>query len=136
MIKLTRKQRMYGFFYSMGIGLVVSMAGVIAMGFHHITAFAICYSIGTVLSLAASCFLWGPWYQIKNMFKAKRWVCTIIMLASIALTLVAALVWDNVALCVVFATIQFCAVFWYGLSYIPYARKMATSCFKSCISFE
>lgn len=45
---------------------------MIALGFNKITAFAVCYSIGTVLSLASSCFLWGPWHQIKNMFKVRH----------------------------------------------------------------
>jgi len=54
------------------------------------------------------------------------------MISSIALTLVAALVWKSVGLCVLFACMQFLACFWYCLSYIPYARKVAMSCMKGC----
>jgi hypothetical protein len=46
--------------------------GSIFIGVGKITPFAIFYSIGTVLSLCSSLFLWGPWHQIKNMFKVSE----------------------------------------------------------------
>lgn len=122
------------------------------VAFGHYVTFAVCYSLGTVASLLryvralswlrspvqrlhmrltpaaapaprrSTLFLWGPWHQIKNMFKETRWLATLIMLAAIAMTLVSALVWHSVGLCILFAIIQFAAVFWYSISYIPYAR--------------
>lgn len=47
---------------------------------------------------------------------------TIIMLAAIVMTLVAAFVLKSGGLTILFAIIQFFAVTWYSLSYIPYAR--------------
>jgi hypothetical protein len=39
------------------------------LGMHNIPAFAICYSLGTICSLSSPLFLFGPVYQVKNMFK-------------------------------------------------------------------
>jgi hypothetical protein len=75
-------------------------------------------------------FLFGPLYQIKRMFKQTRIIATLLMLSMIALTLVAALVWKKPMLCLLFVIIQFLCVVWYGLSYIPYARKIVCACAK------
>ncbi|EGD78752.1 hypothetical protein PTSG_01730, partial [Salpingoeca rosetta] len=132
--KLTRKQRMYGFAYCFAIGCILGLLGTALVALGNLTAFAICYSLGTIMSLASSLFLWGPWHQIKNMFKETRWIATCVMLASIAMTLVSAIVWKSVALAIIFAFIQFLAFFWYCLSYIPYARAVARNCMGSCMN--
>lgn len=46
------------------------------------------------MSLGSSLFLWGPWYQIKNMLKETRLAATLIMLAAIGCTLYIALYLD------------------------------------------
>eukprot|EP00045_Choanoeca_perplexa_P000307 m.13725 g.13725 ORF g.13725 m.13725 type:complete len:177 (-) comp10212_c0_seq1:69-599(-) len=134
MCKLTRKQRLYGFGMCFAAGFILSMVGTIFIGFGKIPPFAVCYSLGTVLSLCSSLFLWGPCHQLKNMFKETRWLATVVMLVAIALTLVSALVWKSVGLTILFALVQFCAVFWYGISYIPFARGMVKNCGQSCMA--
>eukprot|EP00730_Choanoeca_flexa_P014336 TRINITY_DN6235_c0_g1_i2.p1 TRINITY_DN6235_c0_g1~~TRINITY_DN6235_c0_g1_i2.p1 ORF type:complete len:177 (+),score=16.16 TRINITY_DN6235_c0_g1_i2:202-732(+) len=134
MCKLTRKQRLYGFAICFALGFVISIVGSIFIATGKTIPFAVCYSIGTVLSLSSSLFLWGPWHQIKNMFKETRWLATVIMLIAIAMTLVSAIVWKSVGLTLLFALIQFCAVFWYCISYIPFARGMVKNCAQSCMA--
>ena len=55
------------------------------------------------------------------------------MLIAIAMTLVSALALKSVGLTLLFALIQFCAVFWYCLSYIPFARQAVKGCATSCV---
>eukprot|EP01147_Barroeca_monosierra_P007901 gene7901-691_t len=93
--KLSRKQRLYGFAYCFAAGCILGIVGTALIALGNLTAFAICYSLGTIMSLASSLFLWGPWHQFKNMFKETRWLATTIMLASIAMTLVSAIVWKR-----------------------------------------
>eukprot|EP00056_Hartaetosiga_gracilis_P016066 m.3705 g.3705 ORF g.3705 m.3705 type:complete len:177 (-) comp3711_c0_seq1:740-1270(-) len=130
--KLTYKQRLYGFVYCFALGCIFGILGSALVALGKLTAFAVCYSIGTILSLLSSLFLWGPCHQMKNMFKETRWIATIVMLASIVLTIVSAVVWNSVALCLIFAAIQFLAFGWYCLSYIPYGRAMVKNCTQSC----
>jgi hypothetical protein len=49
--------------------------------------FATMYSIGNVLAICSSCFLYGPWTQMKQMFALTRMVTTVIYLTMLALTL-------------------------------------------------
>eukprot|EP00049_Salpingoeca_infusionum_P018861 m.359094 g.359094 ORF g.359094 m.359094 type:complete len:182 (+) comp18405_c0_seq1:227-772(+) len=130
--KLSRKQRLYGFAICFAMGFIFSIIGTALVALS-LKAFAVCYSLGTVTSLASTMFLFGPWYQIKNMFKETRWIASLVMLVSIAMTLVSAIVWDSVGLAILFAIIQFVAVFWYSISYIPFARSAVKGCARSCM---
>lgn len=135
MCKLTRKQRLYGFAYSIIIGAVLSGLGLMFFGMGNTIPFAVLYSLGTVMSLCSSLFLWGPCHQIKNMMKETRLITTIIMLLAIAFTLFAALYWGKkyIGLVLVSVVVQLLATTWYGLSYIPYARSFVTSCMKKTV---
>eukprot|EP00040_Diaphanoeca_grandis_P029354 m.171741 g.171741 ORF g.171741 m.171741 type:complete len:188 (+) comp31660_c0_seq2:223-786(+) len=133
--KLTRKQRLYGFFWSLVLGFVMSGLGILLLGLHNILGFAITYSVGTIISISSSMFLFGPWYQIKRMFKETRIFAVLIMLVAIGMTLYVALALRSVPLAILCVAIQFIAVIWYGLSFIPYARKIVTSCLKGALGF-
>ena len=37
-------------------------------------------------------------------------------------------------ICLISVCVQFCCVTWYGLSYIPYARKIVSSCIKRLLT--
>ncbi|KAL8566955.1 hypothetical protein ACOMHN_059755 [Nucella lapillus] len=95
--------------------------------------FSILYTLGNILSLASTCFLMGPCSQIKKMFAKTRVVATLLVILMFILTLVCALALKNTALTVVCCILQFLALTWYSLSYIPYARDMIKKCFTSCI---
>eukprot|EP00039_Didymoeca_costata_P009363 m.123827 g.123827 ORF g.123827 m.123827 type:complete len:183 (-) comp14458_c0_seq3:2648-3196(-) len=131
--KLSRKERFYGFLTSLILGFGLSCLGVFLFSVHNIVGFAVCYSLGSVCSICSSLFLFGPWYQIKNMFKETRIVATLIMLAAVGMTLFSALYWKEALLCLLFVIVQFLAVTWYGLSYIPYARRLVGGCIKRAI---
>ncbi|CAL4066977.1 unnamed protein product [Meganyctiphanes norvegica] len=96
--------------------------------------FAVFYSLGNVMALSSTCFLMGPVKQIKKMFAKTRVVATLVMVFCLIMTLVAALQSPpKKALAMLMVVIQFLAMTWYSLSYIPYARDAAKKCFASCI---
>ena len=75
----------------------------------------------------------GPVKQLKNMFKDKRLIATIVMLTALVLTLCAALWWNKKPLAVLFVIIQYFAMAWYCLSYIPFARDAVKKCIAGCL---
>jgi len=83
--------------------------------------------------LCSTCFLMGPCSQLRKMFDANRWLATLIYLLSIALTLVAGLVFDSAPLAIIFTVVQYLAMAWYSLSYIPWARDFVTKICCSCL---
>ncbi|XP_037751065.1 vesicle transport protein SFT2A isoform X2 [Chelonia mydas] len=84
--------------------------------------FAVFYTIGNIAALASTCFLMGPVKQLKKMFESTRLIATIVML------------WGKKGLALLFCVLQFLAMTWYSLSYIPFARDAVIKCFTSCLS--
>ena len=56
------------------------------------------------------------------------------MLLFLLLTLLSALWWGKKGLTILFCILQFAAMTWYCLSYIPYARDRAKKFFDSILS--
>ncbi|XP_064014296.1 vesicle transport protein SFT2A isoform X4 [Pogoniulus pusillus] len=80
-----------------------------------------------------TCFLMGPVKQLKAMFEPKRLIATIVMLLCLLLTLCAVFWWNKKGLAVLFCILQFLAMTWYSLSYIPFARDAVIKCFTTCL---
>lgn len=78
----------------------------------------------------------GPAKQFQRMLQETRIVATIIFVLAMVLTLVAAFVIQNPSLqkllVVVGVAVQFCAYFWYSLTFIPFGRRIFKSMCKSC----
>ncbi|NXQ20103.1 SFT2A protein, partial [Peucedramus taeniatus] len=87
-----------------------------------IKLFAVFYTLGNIAALASTCFLMGPLKQLKAMFDPKRLIATIVMLLCLILTLCAVFWWNKKGLAMLFCILQFLAMTWYSLSYIPFAR--------------
>jgi len=90
------------------------------------SAFAVPYTLGNILALCSTGFLVGPMRQLKMMLKPTRLIATIVYVAALVLTLVAAFVIGSSLLVLLAVIIQFCALVWYCLSYIPFARQMCS----------
>ena len=88
------------------------------------------YTFGNLLSIGSSAFIVGPVKQIKSMCKPVRLVSTIIYFVMMALTLFAAFYIQSGIVVLLFVFLQFCALVWYTLSFIPYAQNCLCSCFK------
>lgn len=94
----------------------------------NLTGFAILYTFAVIFGLVSTVFLMGPMNQLKKMFDPTRLITTIVFLVSIVMTLISALVIKIGVLVLIFVIIQFLALIWYTLSYIPFARQAITSC--------
>ena len=81
--------------------------------------------------------LLGPKRQLRNMTSATRWIAALVYVSAMAVTLVACfLIKGNGGGIIVLACVivQFCAMFWYALSYIPYGRRMFSACLRSAVA--
>jgi hypothetical protein len=92
------------------------------------------YTFGNILSICSTGFVWGPKRQCKKMFHKTRAIATTMYLICIVSTLIFATA-DlgmttpvKVSVCIGLIFLQFVALCWYCLSYIPYARQIAKSC--------
>ncbi|KAK8735190.1 hypothetical protein OTU49_005553 [Cherax quadricarinatus] len=131
---LSWNTRVKGFAICFALGFLFSILGSALLflpgGF---ILFAVFYTLGNILALSSTCFLMGPVNQFKKMFAKTRIIATIVVFLSLIMTLVAAFVLHKKALALLMVIIQFLAMTWYSLSYIPYARDAAKKCFASCI---
>lgn len=87
-------------------------------------------TIGNLLSLAGTLFLTGPQSQMKRMFHKSRKLASVFYLGSLVATLFLLLLphFFLRGLILFFLMIgQYIAIFWYCLSYIPYAREFMSN---------
>ncbi|KAL3050161.1 vesicle transport protein SFT2A [Gymnodraco acuticeps] len=96
--------------------------------------FAVFYTLGNIAALSSTCFLMGPLNQLKRMFDPKRLIATIVMLLCLVLTLCAVFWWHKRGLAIIFCIMQFLAMTWYSISYIPFARDAVMKLFTTCVS--
>ncbi|XP_055745577.1 vesicle transport protein SFT2A-like isoform X2 [Salvelinus fontinalis] len=84
--------------------------------------FAVFYTLGNLAALSSTCFLMGPLKQLKRMFEPTRLIATCVVL------------WGKKGLAIIFCILQFLAMTWYSISYIPFARDAVMKVFTSCLS--
>ena len=137
--QLTFRQRLFGFALCFCVGVTLSVTSLFSFSqllLGHPTPFAIKYSVGNALSLVSMCFLVGPRRQLRNMTSSTRWIAALIYVVAMALTFVSCFVFKAkggaliVLICII---VQFCAMAWYALSYIPFGRKLFKSCLRSAV---
>jgi len=125
--KLSKKNRMRGFIGCFLAGWIIAGCSLftlpgVALG--KPAPFAILYTIGNLVALSSTFFLWGPKSQFKNMFKPIRAGATVIYLVMLLVTLIVAFTVSIGILVLICVAIQFCAMVWYAASYIPYGRTL------------
>ena len=98
--------------------------------------FCLLYTVGNVLAMGSTLFLMGPVNQIKRMFHPDRWIATCLMLLFLILTLCSALWWGKKGLTLIFCLLQFLAMTWYSISYIPYARDAVKKAVNTCLGWS
>ncbi|XP_055888057.1 vesicle transport protein SFT2B-like isoform X2 [Biomphalaria glabrata] len=132
---LSWSTRIKGFIICFVLGAVLSVLGscLFFLPKNGVIIFAVLYTLGNLLSLSSTCFLMGPVNQIKKMFAGTRVIATILVFVMIALTLVCAFAVKNKPLTLVCCVLQFLALLWYSISYIPFARDAIKKCFSACL---
>ncbi|KAL5568343.1 hypothetical protein UlMin_024918 [Ulmus minor] len=121
---LSPTQRMYGFAACLIAGLACMFLSLIV--FAKPIKFALLFTFGNVLAVGSTAFLLGPSQQIRMMFDSVRLFATAIYLGCVILALICALLIHSKILTIIAIIIEICALFWYSLSYIPFARRMVS----------
>ncbi|XP_072293169.1 vesicle transport protein SFT2A [Eucyclogobius newberryi] len=132
---LSYTTRIKCFIVCFAVGILCSILGSALLFLPNgIKLFAVFYTLGNVMALSSTCFLMGPLKQLKRMFEPTRLIATIVMLLCLALTLCAVFWWGKKGLAIIFCILQFLAMTWYSISYIPFARDAVMKCFTTCIN--
>ncbi|XP_060090596.1 vesicle transport protein SFT2B [Heteronotia binoei] len=133
---LSWSTRIKGFIACFAIGVLCSILGTCLLWVPKkgLILFAVFYTLGNISSLGSTIFLMGPMRQLKRMFEPTRLIATIVMLLCLILTLCSAFQWHNKGLALIFCVLQFFALAWYSISYIPFARDAVKKCFTVCLS--
>lgn len=126
--------RIKGFIICFIIGITCSLLGTFFLFLPNgLTIFAVFYTLGNLLALGSTCFLMGPVNQCKRMCAPTRLIAAIIMFVCMALTLCAAFWWHIAGLAIICCALQFLAMAWYTISYIPFARDAVKKCCGACV---
>ncbi|KAI9092566.1 hypothetical protein K1719_027694 [Acacia pycnantha] len=131
---LSTKQRLHGFVICFVAGLTCTLLSMIV--FLNPIKFGITFTLGNLLSLGSTAFLIGPKRQLTMMLDPVRIYATAIFLASIIIALLCALYAHNKLLTLLAIILEFGALIWYSLSYIPFARSMVSKIFYSCFDTD
>ncbi|CAM9196879.1 unnamed protein product [Discosporangium mesarthrocarpum] len=139
---MTWKQRIIGFAFCLTIGFILTFGSVFRI-LQLLTGnpipFVVFYSLGNAVSICSSFFLSGPWSQVKKMFAPTRVAATVVYLSTLGLTLTVAslpVVPLRGVFLLVLVVVQFIAMVWYSLSYIPYARQWFATCWGQLASCD
>ena len=133
--KMSYQQRIGGCLFFMILGFILSLGSltrILQLLTGNPTPFALMYTIGNIVSISSTCFLYGPWTQAKKMFSRTRMVTTGVYLFFLGFTLFLAFYKQPIplrSLLLLFSIIcQFLALSWYSISFIPFARDFVKSC--------
>ncbi|KAI7743338.1 hypothetical protein M8C21_032523 [Ambrosia artemisiifolia] len=117
-------QRLYAFG-------VCSLAGLVCMFLSMIVfaipiKFAVLFTFGNMLAVGSTTFLMGSARQLQMMFDPVRIYATSIYIGFVVLALICALLIHSKLLTMIAILCEICALIWYSLSYIPFARSIVS----------
>ncbi|XP_031274905.1 vesicle transport protein SFT2B isoform X1 [Pistacia vera] len=121
---LSYTQRMYAFAACLVGGFACMFLSMIV--FLKPIKFAILFTFGNVLAVGSTAFLIGPEQQLNMMFDSTRLYATAAYLGFVVIALISALWIHNKILTILAIICEICALIWYSLSYIPFARRMVS----------
>ena len=130
------KTRIIGFIISFIVGIfmmISSISQLLTLALGGQRWFAIWYTCGNIVCLSSTFFLMGPKKQCENMMKPQRKCTSLILFLSMTACLFMAFAGVSKLIILVAIAIQFMALIWYVLSYIPGAQKLCSGCIKSTI---
>lgn len=131
---LSYQQRLYGFATCLVAGIACTLLSMLV--FFNPIKFGITFSFGNLLSIGSTVFLIGPKRQVTMMLDPVRIYATAIYFASIIIALFCALYVHNKLLTLLAIFLEFGALIWYSLSYIPFARSMVSKVMVACFDTE
>ncbi|CAL4966056.1 unnamed protein product [Urochloa decumbens] len=117
-------QRIYAFAACLVAGLALMILSFIV--FARPIKFAVMFTFGNMLAVGSTAFVMGPQKQLRMMFDPVRLYATAIYVGCVVLALIFALWLHDKLLTLIAVICEICALFWYSLSYIPFARRMVS----------
>jgi len=123
---LTIRERVQGCLGCLALGFVISFLSVVSWWTGNTATFAVLYTVGNIVSLCGSGFLFGPRRQLRNMGRAGRRWATGIYLLMMVVTLTLAFIHAFPLFIILSVFLQWCALVWYIASYIPFGQKIIT----------
>lgn len=123
------RERLIGFCACVAGSLMCSIIAWVMVFKGDLNTFAVVNTVANLFSVGSTLFLVGPMRQVKNMLKSYRWAATLIFVACMVLTFVFALAVKVPFLTIITVLLQYLAMTWYTLSYIPFARDAILACF-------
>ncbi|XP_034710374.1 vesicle transport protein SFT2B isoform X2 [Vitis riparia] len=109
-----------------GLQLVWLLVSLSLIVFAKPIKFAVLFTFGNLLAVGSTAFLIGPVQQIRMMFDPVRIYATAIYIGFVVIALICALWIHNKILTIIAIICEICALIWYSLSYIPFARGMVS----------
>lgn len=139
---LSYQERMIGFLTCFVLGFLLSLGSTfrlarLARG--NPAPFALAYTLGNLLSLGCTMFFVGPCKQLESMLHAKRRYSALVYLLFMAVTLALCFsphVPHRVGLVLLSVVVQFSALVWYTLSFVPYGRSIVLTCCKRVVGMN
>ncbi|CAN1158371.1 Vesicle transport protein SFT2B [Linum perenne] len=116
---------MYAFAACLVAGLACMFMSLVV--FARPIKFALLFTFGNILAVGSTAFLIGTGQQLSLMFDSTRVYATSIYLGSVVVSLICALLIHNKVLTLIAIICEICALTWYSLSYIPFARTMVSN---------
>ncbi|CAI9774178.1 unnamed protein product [Fraxinus pennsylvanica] len=121
---LSPLQRLYGFAACLAAGLICAFLSLIV--FVKPVKFALLFTFGNMLAIGSTAFLIGPQQQLRMMLDPVRVYATAIYVGCVVLALICALLVHSKILTIIAIICEICALIWYSLSYIPFARRVVS----------
>ncbi|WVZ74970.1 hypothetical protein U9M48_023083 [Paspalum notatum var. saurae] len=126
--------RLYGFAICLAAGLTCTFLSMIV--FFNPVKFGVTFTLGNMMALGSTAFLIGPKRQFDMMLDSVRIYATAIYIASIIIALFCALYVHSKLLTLLAIILEFGALVWYSLSYIPFARSVVSRVMTSCFDTD
>lgn len=127
---LTYQQRIGGYITCFVVSFILSIGSftrLVQLAQGNPAPFVVFYTLGNIMAIIGSLFLSGPRAHCKKMFDRTRIVATLFYFTTIFFTIFCAFYEGipadaRVGIIVMCVIIQWFAMLWYTISFIPYAR--------------
>lgn len=119
---LSWKARLAGFIACFVVALVLVGLGYLFIVLRKIPAFAVVYSIGSIVAILSTGFLVGPMRQFMVMMEKGRIVATIIYIVAIIVTIVVG-VKKKLIPAIICMVVQVIAFIFYSLTFMPFVGR-------------
>uniref|UniRef100_A0ACD5VDC9 Uncharacterized protein n=1 Tax=Avena sativa TaxID=4498 RepID=A0ACD5VDC9_AVESA len=121
---LSPLQRVYAFAACLATGLALMLLSLIVLA--KPIKFTVMFTFGNIMAVGSTVFVMGLNKQLRMMLNPVRVYATAIYGGCVVFALIFALLLHDKLLTLIAIICEICALFWYSLSYIPFARRIVS----------